>query len=96
MMETSSARAALEKMTDQELIKAFLDLGPQFSELEKMFLDVENKRIINAGKESVKKFDQSRDGQVATEEKTSLKLEAIDHPMSVEKETNLKVEARAT
>ena len=43
-METSSARAALEKMTDQELIKAFLDLGPQFSELEKMFLDVENKR----------------------------------------------------
>ena len=63
MLETSS-QAELEKMTDQELIKAFLDLGPRFSELQKMFQEVESKRIITAKKESMEVIDQVGDDQI--------------------------------
>lgn len=76
MLETSD-QAALANMTDQELIKAFLDLGPQFSEMEKMFLEVENKKISNAEKESKEEFDLVRDEKMDDEEKISLKVEKI-------------------
>lgn len=78
MLETSS-QVELEKMTDQELIKAFLDLGPRFSELQKMFQEVESKKIITAKKESMEVKDQVGDDQIDNpmpdEEKSSLKME---------------------
>lgn len=58
-------------MTDQELIKAFLELGPKFSELQKMFLEFENYEI-----QAENEVGQSCETKTGEEEEDGLKNQA--------------------